>query len=652
MRLRQEKIIQELLEKKRPMTLESLANKMDCSARTIRNDLKPIEKWIQVNSQNQAKLKRQPGVGTYIDGNKQVQDKLLQLIKEYQNKSQLETSHRRDNLLFSLLMSPKNKTIDELSDKFYESKETIRADLEAIKQSIQKSQLELKIEPRTGILIKGPERIKRTILAQLIKKMKRERKENTYLYEFFERTAIEKVNRILKKNALNTINQAENHPLSSIAIHILFMIERIKNKSTIKLKDEEWTVIKDSLALEKSQKLSEELSQEFALSFPKDEEGYLALHIASLEIDGKSPKKDFMKRIEEPVEEIVHLLIENVSKIMSINLSQDNILRKNLQSHLESAYLRVMSHFYIANPLLEDIKTTYPHLFLVIQMILEDYAERSGVVFPEEEMAYLTVHFKAAFERNKEERSYKAIITCNHGIGVSSFLEAKISHAIPEIEIIDLLSYNELKEYDIDSELDFVITTTDLPGIDFEHIKVSPLMETKDIEKLKSFIKESHPKERKNSFNFEDYTNSFLIQAQANFETKEACLSFMCEQLEQKGYISPHYKNSVFEREDSSSTQIAPLVAIPHGNPSHVLKTGIFIATLKKAVDWGNGEVQLVLLLALHKEDLGLAETKNIFSSLYRLTEDKNRLERLLEQKNQLAILKVLSENYSKDSII
>ncbi|MDN6195778.1 MAG: PRD domain-containing protein [Atopostipes suicloacalis] len=430
------------------------------------------------------------------------------------------------------------------------------------------------------------------------------------------------------------------------------MIERIKNQSTLQLKEEEWALIDQSLALEKSLLMTEQLSREFAFTFPKDEIGYLALHIASLQMDRKISHLDSKKRIENPVAEIIQLLVENVSDIMGIDLSKDPILKRNLQSHLESAYLRVMSQFHISNPLLKEIKTTYTHLFLVIQMILEDYAEREGILFPEEEMAYLTVHFKAAFERVKEERNYRAIITCNYGIGVSSFLEAKIQHALPNINIVALLNEEELKDYENNEDIDFVITTTERADISVPQIKVSPLMERKDMEKLKEFIKASQPKEKLVSFDFEEYTNSFLIQPQIDFKTKEACLSFMCEQMEQKGYIGPHYKNSVFQREESSSTQIAPLVAIPHGNPKHVIKSGIFIATLKEAVDWGNGKVQLVLLLALHKEDLGLKETKNIFSSLYQLTANKKRLARLFDQKNQLGILKVLSENHSTDSII
>lgn len=90
-----------------------------------------------------------------------------------------------------------------------------------------------------------------------------------------------------------------------------------------------------------------------------------------------------------------------------------------------------------------------------------------------------------------------------------------------------------------------------------------------------------------------------------------------------------------------------PLVAIPHGNTKFVKKSGIYIASLKEPVEWGNGKAQLILLLALHKEDLGLSETKKLFTVLHELTEDKERLDNLLARTTQLEIMRDLSRYHS-----
>lgn len=644
MRERQELIIIDLLETKMPLNIQRLAEKLGCSERTIRNDLKTVEKWFQVNSQSKVRLKRQPGVGTYLEaGDKERQD-LLQLIQEYQSEYAREKDERQNKMLFNLLMSQKMTTIDELADQFYESKTTIREDLEMIGKSINSHQLDLAIEPRIGIQITGEERKKRKVLAQVLRQSKADQSEELYLTKFFKQDDIQKITEIVGKVDSELLDSADVSSLSTIIIHLLFMIERIKKQSTLQLTVEEKSILLDTDAYGKSERITKQLSKELSLSFPKDEIGYLGLHIASLEINQNRATTKSRAKIAETVEEVIELLIRNVSEILTVDLAEDQILKRNLTAHLESAILRVISDFHISNPLLEEIKHAYAHLFLIIQFILEDYAESCGMKFPEEEVAYLTIHFKAALERIKEEqKEYKTIITCDYGVGVSSFLEAKISRSFPELKIVELVNYERLQTYPLENNIDLIISTKEIGILDVPHVVISPMMDSDDVVKLQAFVHKKQEKKQVEEFDIHQYTNTFLIEPQLDVASKEACLSFMCGQLEKKGYINHHYKNTVFEREESSSTLIAPLVAIPHGNTKYVKKSGIYIASLKEPVEWGNGQAQLILLLALHKEDLGLAETKKIFSVLHELTEDKERLDRLLAKTTQLEIMQDLS---------
>lgn len=648
MRKRQESVLIQLLETHTPLNTKQLAKKLNCSERTVRNDLKTIEKWIEGNSQSKVRLKRQPGVGTYLEATNQERKNLLKLMKEYQNEYAREKDKRQNKILFNLLMSQEATTIDELADQYYESKALIREDLERIRHSIHSQQLDVTIEPRIGIQITGDERKKRKMLAQVMKQSRIKQSENLYLAKFFKQEDIQRTNEIVREVDAALLDQSDSSSLSTIIIHLLFMIERIKKKSTLQLTAEEKSILTDTEAYNKSIKITNQLSQQLGLTFPDDEIGYLGLHIASLEINQNRATTESRAKIMGTVEEVIELLIGNVSEILNEDLADDFILKRNLTGHLESAILRVISDFHISNPLLDEIKQAYAHLFLIIQFILEDYAERCGIQFPEEEIAYLTIHFKAALERIKEEKKeYKAVITCDYGIGVSSFLEAKINRSFPELNIVDLVNYEELKTYPLEDNIDLIISTKEIQVAEVPHIVISPMMESDDVQRMQEFIENKQQQKKVEIFDIHKYTNTFLIEPQLDVASKEACLSFMCEQLEKRGYINHHYKNTVFEREESSSTLIAPLVAIPHGNPKHVEKSGIYIASLKEPVEWGNGKAQLILLLALHKEDLGLAETKKIFAVLQELTEDKKRLDNLLARTTQLEIMQDLSSYHS-----
>ncbi len=648
MRERQELITIELLETQTPLNIKHLAKKLSCSERTVRNDLKTVERWIEVNSQSKVRLMRQPGVGTYLEAGDLERQNLLQLMNEYQSEYAREKDIRQNKILFNLLMSQESTTIDELADQFYESKTAIREDLEIIRRWLSSHQLDLMIEPRIGIQVAGDERKKRKMLAQVMKQSQANQSEELYLSKFFKQGDIQKINEIVGKVDSNLLDSTDASSLSTIVIHLLFMIERIKKKSTLQLTEEEKSIISDTDAYSKSQRITNQLSQQLGLTFPEDEIGYLGLHIASLEINQNRATTDSREKIAETVEEVIELLNRNVSEILNVDLTDDLILKRNLTAHLESAILRVISDFHISNPLLEEIKYAYAHLFLIIQFILEDYAESYGMSFPEEEVAYLTIHFKAALERIKEEeKEYNVVITCDYGIGVSSFLEAKISRRFPELNIVDLVNYEELKTYLFTNSIDLIISTKEIDALEVPHIVISPMMDGADVKIMQGFFEKRQEKKQREEFDIHKYTNTFLIEPQLDVASKEACLSFMCEQLEKKGYINHHYKNTVFEREESSSTLIAPLVALPHGNAKYVMQSGIYIASLKEPIEWGDGKAQLILLLALHKEDLGLTETKKIFSVLHELTEDKERLDKLLARKTQLEIMQDLSHYHS-----
>ena len=386
------------------------------------------------------------------------------------------------------------------------------------------------------------------------------------------------------------------------------------------------------------------LTETTGLIFPNDEVAYLALRIASITTTKDIKNNDYKLNIGDIVTEMIEVLISNIKDVLDVDLSRDKILRKNLKLHLESTLLRVMSGFYINNPLRNEIKNAYMQLFFIIQVILEEYTEKFGLIVPEEEIAYLTIHFKAALERNeKEEKHYNVLIACDYGFGVSAFLEAKINRHFPQINIVDLVSYQDLKETDAYDKIDFIISTNRKLIHEIPSLEISPLMEEQDINKIQMFMKEKPSKGVGGRFDIYSYTNPFLVEPNLDISNKEACLSFMCERLEGKGYVNAHYKNTVFRREENSSTRIGSLIAIPHGNTNHVQQSAICVVTLKEPIDWGDGDVQLILLLALKKEDSGLAESKKLFPMLNDLVENKTKLNQVLNEHDRSSIMKLLS---------
>jgi len=113
------------------------------------------------------------------------------------------------------------------------------------------------------------------------------------------------------------------------------------------------------------------------------------------------------------------------------------------------------------------------------------------------------------------------------------------------------------------------------------------------------------------------------VEAQDN----EAVIRLLAGKLEALGYVRPSYADAVVKRETTMPTGL-PLgyalnVAIPHTDPEHVLKPGIALAVLHKAVDFANMEdpdeavpVGYVFLLAINDKDKQIDMLQEIMDTI------------------------------------
>ena len=75
--------------------------------------------------------------------------------------------------------------------------------------------------------------------------------------------------------------------------------------------------------------------------------------------------------------------------------------------------------------------------------------------------------------------------------------------------------------------------------------------------------------------------------------SKQSILQFLTEQLRVKGLMDEKAKASVFEREETSPTEIGNLVAIPHPIYNDTPVSSVATLILKKPILWEEHHVQI-----------------------------------------------------------
>lgn len=85
--------------------------------------------------------------------------------------------------------------------------------------------------------------------------------------------------------------------------------------------------------------------------------------------------------------------------------------------------------------------------------------------------------------------------------------------------------------------------------------------------------------------------NIFLNQ---QFLTKEDAIKFAGKKLQEAGYVTSEYTESMLSREELLTTYIDNEIALPHGDRNsseYTLKTGVIFIQAKIGVDFGNDNI-------------------------------------------------------------
>lgn len=638
MNSRQQALALKLLKQTHYETTKDLAQQLAVSERTLRSDLNVLEEYL-VHESLVLKLDRKKGIGIKLEGSPSEKEQLKKKISQHLHGLSLDEKKSEELLTFHLLMAKEGQSLEELAEKLFVSRMEIKRILEQIETVFTSYHLELISKPRIGTLVEGPERRKRELLAKTLREIQKIDPQTVTLKNFFSRHILTVIQEVLKKE-LQAYSIEYSSELSSIDIHIYFMLERMWQGESVVLSDYEHQLVAQTEAQQLSRQIMARLATIYPIAYTENEIDYLALRLSSI-----LSKEQTEKAPVGEAERLAKHLITQVERLMGIAFHQDEGLKLNLIAHLSSTYFRISGGFSISNPLTKDILGTYTHLFVMIQMILEEFFAEENFYIPQEEIAYLTVHFQAALERNQEKQAkvFRTILVSQYSHSMATFLEARLNREIPELTITEVVRFQEETEQTF-PETDFILSTLPIADPGQPTLIISPMITETDIQQIKKYMLEHTPKKRTQHFDLARFTSPFLVYPQLDFEEMTELLRFLGQPLVNHQYVHPDFVSSLIERESRSSTKVAPLIATPHGNPRYVETSTISIATLQQPMDWHGEKVQLVLLLSIKPEELKELHFKKIFSVIHYLEKTPNKLYQVLKEKNPLRIIHLLSE--------
>lgn len=372
-------------------------------------------------------------------------------------------------------------------------------------------------------------------------------------------------------------------------------------------------------------------------------------------------------------------LIKEVAKSGYEELEKDMFLLENLINHMKSAIYRAKKGIRLPCEIYDEFKETYP---LVLNLVSKAWNKIGiDIKISDDELAYIAMHFQLAMKRIKSKKLENILIVCGAGYSTSRFLSASIKEHF-NVNIVNIIPYNELENYK-NEDIDLVVTT--IEGVKFRDkkvIKVSPILSTEDIIKLKNeklssskniklseiieiaekysenLQKEEMIKELKKRFKHQILDDiekdkglgflEMLAPSRITIIDKtlpwEEAIERSALSMIEEGFVGESYPKEIMELINGFGNYMVVQdgIFLGHsGNSESINKTGISLAFFKKPVEFPENEkVRIVLTLASRDkrehlnglmEFLGVMRKKSLIKELDKL-DTSNKIYKKIEE--------------------
>lgn len=561
---RETKIINILKNAVEPISGVALSEEIGCSTKTIQSDIKNINKVLVKSEIVSIRGKGYKLKGDFeeLDIKNDIYDDINR--ESYILKKMINLSNCNDNYI----------RIEDLADLMYVSLSTVKNDLKEVKKKLNDNNIKVETKHKQGIYISGSE----DNIIKFIINICNDKSNNLNLNDFL---ITEVINNIFK-----------------IKHNILEVLE----KESLLITDLEFKNILGYILISLSRN-----------SIDKD-------NLINKYINNYKEKRNKIINNDsnkEKIKKAIKIFCENLKIATNIDITEDKIFEECLDSHISNLCKKNELGISESYPIsANEIKLKYAFAFELAKIAKKTIEDNLEISINEEETGNIALHIGGAIERanqNTKKKIYKVVIVCTSGIGTSMLIKSKLENLFyNKIEIVKVIPAY-LIDYINVIDVDFVISTVPMELENTPLIKISPLLNEKEVKIIEKYLE---TEKVYSNLSIQYLLERDLFFTNLIFDTKEKIIEYMADALIEKEYIDEEMKQSFFDREKIATTEIGNMVAIPHGAKGKIFKNRIAIGILRKPIKWEINEVKLVIMMAVDTEFV--LNYEELFSDIYK----------------------------------
>ena len=617
-------LIIKLLQHNHNIPLAELAQKLNVSTRTIRNDIKVLNDILE----DSAFIEIEQGECCfYITDHYELEERKISLEKMQRD---FDSPQKRVAYIIKTLMTnDKPYSMEELAYDMNLGRTTLFNEIKKLNEVLKNYGLSIEGTQNAGIQLKGEELQLRLFILEHIYDM---------IYE--EEAIQENI-----QNCIETLFEQyrlESTTEKNFFHYVVMSVDRIQSGHSLKYMDEKFYVLQKSNAWDIIQTVANELRPLLNKEISIEEKLFMTIPLAGMRTPTDLENISKME-LKQNIDEVVEEIIASIGYELNLYLKKDN-LQKDFYYHISFMVNRLQFGYVLKNPLAEEITKKYPLAYKMAKIAAKVVEEKYHVTVPEDEVGYITAYFGAYILEYSivQQKTYKIALICSTGRGTARLIASQLKKLLDHNAEMDLYSEKQVSA-ELLNDYDIVFSTVTLP---FESkkqiIRIKDIFDEKElllhIQKVKYLEKVDFLGEETSGVSLiaallEEDTFFLLDEKKGYLENTKV----MIEKLTEKGFVDEQFWERISEREKNSTMVFGHNVAFPHTvnkQREGKLVFALGVSTKKLKSECGEN-VQLIFLLALPKnKELDDSVLVRIYDEMISIAQNEQYIAEITKAEN------------------
>lgn len=626
--------ILKIIEQSNLTTVQSIADKLGVSTKTVKNEIKELNKLLK--GYGLIDTKQNKYVLYIID--QENFDKVSQNLviqDDFFNSQQ----NRMSYIFYKLMNSNTPYLTDELAEEMNIGRTTFLGDLKKLRSKVEKYNLQIIGKTSKGLFLEGREIDIRMCLLEDMHGL-------VYKDYKIDEDIMDLISKICRDNFLGS------GTIDYFMKFFIVMIDRVVNGYKIENLEDKYINLKSTKTFEFINVLLNEVEKRIPIKIYDNDRIFMVLPIISM----RTPINSQGIKGIEVSDEVIDLVQEIITLIkiqMNITIIPGDFFDEFVY-HMFFMINRVKFGIKIKNPIVDDIKEKYSVAYKMAELskcLIEDRFKREVSI---DEVGYMAMYFGVFISDDsyKKQRIYKVAVICGSGVLTARIISSQLKKILSPESQIDMYSSSEvdtemLNKYDLICSTYKLSCNTNIPIIymkeifdeyqfrkQIEQIKYTEKLEVPLLQGIDSIL-----------LSLLDEEKFFVLDNNLSYKEN---INYMVDIMNERGYVDNNFKERLKMREENSTMIFDKCIAIPHvinyKNNNIVLALGVFNDSLIVDED---RDVKLVFLLGI-PEELGENEMLliKIYNEIISISKDEDKLKEISSlKKYKDLVLYMIKEN-------